>query len=44
VTDLTPLLTLPSLTGVDLQDVPTTAIAGVAELRARGVYVGGLAG
>jgi hypothetical protein len=43
LTDLSPLLELPALTGVDLEGVPPT-IPGLAELRARGVYVGGLAG
>ena len=42
VTDLTPLLTLPSLTGVDLEGAASTT-PGVAELRARGVHVGGFA-
>jgi internalin A len=42
LTDVSPLVALPALTGVDLEGVaPSTP--GVAELRARGVYVGGFA-
>lgn len=42
VTDLTPLLGLASLTGIDLEGIdPHTS--GVDQLRQHGVYVGGLA-
>jgi internalin A len=42
LTDVSPLVALPALTGVDLEGVaPSTP--GVAELRARGVHVGGFA-
>jgi hypothetical protein len=43
LTDLTPLLELPSLIGVDLSETDPTGLTGIDELRARGVYVGGLA-
>jgi len=41
--DLTPLRQLPSLLGVDLSETDPTGLTGVEELRAAGVYVGGLA-
>jgi Leucine-rich repeat (LRR) protein len=43
LTDLTPLLELPSLIGVDLSETDPAGLTGIDELRARGVYVGGLA-
>ncbi|TDE92578.1 leucine-rich repeat domain-containing protein [Occultella glacieicola] len=42
LTDVTALTTLPALTGVDLAGAPP-GLPGIAELRATGVYVGGLA-
>ncbi|WP_154794161.1 leucine-rich repeat domain-containing protein [Occultella kanbiaonis] len=42
LTDVGPLTTLPVLTGVDLTGAPP-GLPGIAELRAAGVYVGGLA-
>ena len=41
--DLTPLLQLPSLLGVDLSETDPTGLTGIEELRAAGIYVGGLA-
>lgn len=42
VADLRPLVDAPALLGVDVEGLPGTT-PGIAELRARGVYVGGLA-
>jgi len=42
LTDVDPLTSLPALTGVDLAGLPSD-LPGIAELRAAGVYVGGLA-
>ncbi|WP_163543308.1 leucine-rich repeat domain-containing protein [Occultella kanbiaonis] len=42
LTDVGPLTALPVLTGVDLTGAPP-GLPGIAELRAAGVYVGGLA-
>jgi hypothetical protein len=41
--DLTPLADLPQLLGLDVSGSDSTGIAGIEELRARGIYVGGLA-
>jgi hypothetical protein len=38
-----PLAALPQLLGVDLSGSDSTGIAGIEELRTRGIYVGGLA-
>ena len=43
LTDIRPLQDMPALTGVDLSESDPTAIIGVEALRARGVFVGGLA-
>lgn len=43
LTDLRPLAELPSLHGVDLEGSDGSTVAGVDDLRARGIYVGGLA-
>ncbi len=43
LTDLGPLQDMPALVGVDLSDSDSTLLTGVETLRARGVYVGGLA-
>ncbi|MDC7121904.1 hypothetical protein OMK64_10190 [Cellulomonas fimi] len=42
VADLRPLVDAPALLGVDVEGLPGTT-PGIEELRARGVYVGGLA-
>jgi len=34
---------LPSLLGVDLSETDPTGLTGIEELRAAGIYVGGLA-
>ena len=41
--DIRPLLAMPSLIGVDLEGTDPAAVVGIDELRARSVYVGGLA-
>ena len=43
VNDIRPLLAMPSLIGVDLEGTDPAAVVGIDELRARSVYVGGLA-
>lgn len=43
LTDITPLADLPSLTGVDLEGADPGKTVGLDDLRARNIYVGGLA-
>jgi hypothetical protein len=43
LTDITALGDLPQLLGVDLAGSTSVGIAGIEELRAQGIYVGGLA-
>jgi len=43
LTDITPLADLPSLTGVDLEGAELGKTVGLDDLRARNIYVGGLA-
>jgi internalin A len=43
LTDVRPLRDMPALTGVDLAESDSTVLTGVEALRARGVFVGGLA-
>ena len=43
LTDVTPLADLPSLTGVDLEGAEPGKTVGLDDLRARNIFVGGLA-
>jgi internalin A len=43
LTDVRPLRNMPAPTAVDLAESDATVLTGVEALRARGVFVGGLA-